>query len=322
MVTDLIYDVGMNNGDDTAYYLHSGYRVVAIEADPTLAQAAAARFPDAISDGRLTILNVAIAERAGMMPFYINPAQEGWNSLSRELTTRDGTPAEVIEVPCVTLGSVLDEYGVPYYLKIDIEYADHFCLDALAGRADLPRYLSFEAGPEVVQRMPLLHTVGYDQFKLLAQPSFLPVQPEPFPQQRRAAWMMNMRRFFRSKSLASRASYRLGGGRLAEDILQDFQTAGDGWRFSEMSSGPFGEDTRGVWQPYDRAMQIMADVAGALAAGKQYGIFDTAILGWIDVHARLRTDHDGASDRPRSDEHDQPELTVNWPSTVGLDLRQ
>ena len=29
---DLIYDVGMNNGDDTAYYLHKGFRVVAVEA--------------------------------------------------------------------------------------------------------------------------------------------------------------------------------------------------------------------------------------------------------------------------------------------------
>lgn len=30
----LVIDVGMHNGDDTAYYLHRGYRVVAIEANP------------------------------------------------------------------------------------------------------------------------------------------------------------------------------------------------------------------------------------------------------------------------------------------------
>jgi putative ABC transport system substrate-binding protein len=32
----LIYDVGMNNGDDTAYYLRRGFRVLAIEANPDL----------------------------------------------------------------------------------------------------------------------------------------------------------------------------------------------------------------------------------------------------------------------------------------------
>jgi len=33
---DLVYDVGMNNGDDTAYYLSLGFRVIAIEANPEL----------------------------------------------------------------------------------------------------------------------------------------------------------------------------------------------------------------------------------------------------------------------------------------------
>ena len=41
MQNDVIFDVGMNNGDDTAYYLHLGCRVVAVEADPVLAAAVA-----------------------------------------------------------------------------------------------------------------------------------------------------------------------------------------------------------------------------------------------------------------------------------------
>ena len=39
MKRDLIYDIGMNNGDDTAFYLIRGYRVLAIEANPELAEA-------------------------------------------------------------------------------------------------------------------------------------------------------------------------------------------------------------------------------------------------------------------------------------------
>jgi hypothetical protein len=41
---NLVYDVGMNNGDDTAHYLECGYRVVAIEADPLLVRNARQRF--------------------------------------------------------------------------------------------------------------------------------------------------------------------------------------------------------------------------------------------------------------------------------------
>jgi len=36
-IQPIIYDVGMNNGDDCEYYLTKGYRVVAVEANPALA---------------------------------------------------------------------------------------------------------------------------------------------------------------------------------------------------------------------------------------------------------------------------------------------
>ena len=62
---DLIYDVGMNNGDDTAYYLQRGFRVVAIEADARLAKCAVERFGAQISSGQLRILNIGIAAEEG-----------------------------------------------------------------------------------------------------------------------------------------------------------------------------------------------------------------------------------------------------------------
>ena len=48
---DLIVDVGAHNGDDTAFYLHKGYRVIAIEANPVLAKSITVRFAAASTDG-------------------------------------------------------------------------------------------------------------------------------------------------------------------------------------------------------------------------------------------------------------------------------
>jgi hypothetical protein len=48
----LIYDVGMNNGDDTAYYLWCGFRVIAIEVNPELAADVAQRFAHQIKHRR------------------------------------------------------------------------------------------------------------------------------------------------------------------------------------------------------------------------------------------------------------------------------
>jgi hypothetical protein len=61
----LIYDVGMNNGDDTAYYLRRGFSVVAIEPNPALVASASERFRREIKVGRLTILNVGVAAENG-----------------------------------------------------------------------------------------------------------------------------------------------------------------------------------------------------------------------------------------------------------------
>ena len=35
MQKDLIYDIGMHNGENTEYYLKRGFRVIAVEANPT-----------------------------------------------------------------------------------------------------------------------------------------------------------------------------------------------------------------------------------------------------------------------------------------------
>ena len=97
---DLIYDVGMNNGDDTAYYLRRGFRVVAIEANTRLAKCAAERFRTQISSGQLRILNIGIAAEEGELPFWICETYSEWSSLDREIASRDGCPHHEVMVPC------------------------------------------------------------------------------------------------------------------------------------------------------------------------------------------------------------------------------
>ena len=58
-----IYDVGMHNGDDTAYYLAKGAHVVAIEANPDLCALAEERFKKEIGQKFLEILNCAVSDR-------------------------------------------------------------------------------------------------------------------------------------------------------------------------------------------------------------------------------------------------------------------
>ena len=91
MNSNLIYDIGMNNGDDTTFYLSLGYRVIAVEAAPNLADKAAVRFKSFIEDNKLEILNIGISDIDGSMPFYINKHDSGWSSFNMDLGMRGGS---------------------------------------------------------------------------------------------------------------------------------------------------------------------------------------------------------------------------------------
>src|SRR5207245_961393 len=138
---DLIFDVGAHNGDDTGYYLEKGYRVVAVEANPLLAQSMTARFEAAIDAGRLTVLNVGIAQESGTLPFWVNDDNSVWSSFDREVGGRHGSRCHAIDIECVSLDALIRQFGAPHYLKIDIEGYDRICLDALQPSA-CPRYIS------------------------------------------------------------------------------------------------------------------------------------------------------------------------------------
>ena len=85
MNKNLIYDIGMHNGDDTAYYLSLGYKVVAIDASPDLVQKAKIKFKDAIQANKLSIVNVGVGSDEGNLDFYLNKVNSVWNSFDREI---------------------------------------------------------------------------------------------------------------------------------------------------------------------------------------------------------------------------------------------
>jgi len=87
---DLIFDIGLHNGDDAAYYLHLGYRVVGIEASPPLAAECAKRFEQETRQQRITIINAGVLGEAGVFTFYRNLLDNGWSSFEREKGKKGG----------------------------------------------------------------------------------------------------------------------------------------------------------------------------------------------------------------------------------------
>jgi FkbM family methyltransferase len=165
--TGLIYDVGLCDGGDTAFYLAKGFRVVAIEANPALVRSARERFARHITAGWLTIVETAIGPTTGRVAFDVHTSNPHWSSIVPDRRERMIDAIQTIEVDCTTLDSVMREFGIPYYLKIDIEESDLDAIKSLKSISALPPYLSAEAHSREIAQT--LFELGYRRFQLVDQ---------------------------------------------------------------------------------------------------------------------------------------------------------
>jgi FkbM family methyltransferase len=263
--SDLIFDVGMHRAEDTAFYLAKGFRVVAIEANPTLCAEAENRFATEVADGRLVVLNIAIDEQDGEITFYENE-NTIWSTIHDDWRQRNekagfATTAEH-RIQARTLASVIAEYGVPHYVKIDIEGADLAALASLADCPVKPRYVSIESDKtsfrELRRELDTFTSLGYGQFKVVPQ-----------------RWV---------------GKQKLPNPPLEGDYVD--------YTFPHGSSGSFGEEAPGSWMPLGKTIDAYKRVfLGYALRGDDPFIRSRVIrkaLGafgfhynWHDTHAKL-----------------------------------
>lgn len=164
-----VFDLGMNNGDDTAYYLRKGFQVVAVDANPALVTEAQNRFSSEIRNGQLWVHHVAIWHEYARLPFHISKKNAHWSSLDLGWASRDKGETETVSVDCVPLEHLFALHGVPKFLKIDIEGADEMIIDQLKNLSYLPAYISVEDCRFGYRYLEKIMALGYDGFKLSNQ---------------------------------------------------------------------------------------------------------------------------------------------------------
>jgi FkbM family methyltransferase len=162
-----IFDIGLYDCTDTAYYLTLGGRVVSVEANPRLVARAQERFQDEIASGRLAIIHAAISTSTAQVELTVSADDLGSSSMFQDRVA-DRQPAGVFTAPGLPILDLMQRYGVPEYMKVDIEGADRFCVLPLT-RDMRPRYLSFEIGPDVEELLDHARSIGYTRFKIINQ---------------------------------------------------------------------------------------------------------------------------------------------------------
>jgi FkbM family methyltransferase len=256
----LIYDIGLHDGGDTAHYLSEGSRVVAVDANPAMCAAAEEHFRDYIRTGQLTIINRGLAKHKGRLEFWVCEEVSEWSSFDRDIASRNGVKHHAISVDCVRIMDIIDEFGVPDYMKIDIEGSDRVCIASLTNTA-APPYISLEMdharGDEDIQ---ILTELGYCRFKVICQNNAW--HQATTQNLWLYEWGPNHPIVCRIRHWRSVLTNRLHGRRLGE-------------------SGPWGEKTSGSWHSLDHTLAVWRSLRDL---DKRHG---TQGLGWwFDVHAR------------------------------------
>lgn len=274
MQSDLIYDVGLFDGTDTAYYLSRGYKVVAIDANPQMVENAKKRFSREICSGQLTALNVGISKEPGTATFWVSDVP-AWSSFDRSIASRHGTPCREVSMPTVPFSQLLSQYGTPHYLKIDIEGHDQLCVDALNG--DVPKFISVESEcmgdtslseKEALSVVNSLRNAGYKKFKLVNQNNRYSVRSNP-------ATALAM------KFVNSAAYGRLGKfglSKIADRFTDATRIAKLGASLDMDSSGPWGNDIPGNWMTFEKAKSLYLQTRRAYFLKNNDGF-------WYDWHA-------------------------------------
>ncbi len=147
----LIFDIGAYDGHKTAAFLHIARKVVCVEPDKENFKVLSIRFRH--KKGCVYLENKAVSNVTGTSFMHIHHPASAFNTLSddwKELLESDNVEkwnekisfTERVAVETVTLDRLIEKYGQPDFIKIDVEGFEEKVLKGLSNRISC---LTFEA---------------------------------------------------------------------------------------------------------------------------------------------------------------------------------
>ena len=159
----LVFDIGASYGSKASIFRRLAQRVIAVEADPAAFALLSRRFAQ---HPEVVPWHAAATDHNGIGRFFrIDNSSDAYNSTDESWVAaiaaeRGKAAPSAIEVPYITIDALIARFGVPDYIKLDIEGAE---LAALHGLTQPIRLISFECN------LPAYDAQLHDAIALLMQ---------------------------------------------------------------------------------------------------------------------------------------------------------
>lgn len=144
---DLCFDIGANRGDRTEILRRTGASVVAVEAQSHLSKVLKKRFA---GDRKVQVVHAAVSPEEDTVHLMMAAEADTVATLSSHWTTGrfSGFSWDAMEeVPTVTLDALIQRFGRPCFIKIDVEGYEKYVLETLTQPVSL---VSFEFTSEFI----------------------------------------------------------------------------------------------------------------------------------------------------------------------------
>ena len=168
---DLVFDLGAHAGNRTRALAALGCRVVAVEPQPDFAKLLRTIFSRV---QRVQIVESAVTATVGQATLSVSDRTPTMTTLAvewREARSQEALFSEVqwnrpVDVDTTTLDALIEQFGTPSFVKIDVEGAEPSVLEGLSGPLTA---LSFEYLPNAldyartcVERLAVLGSYRYN----------------------------------------------------------------------------------------------------------------------------------------------------------------
>jgi FkbM family methyltransferase len=140
--SDLCFDIGANIGAKSEIFLELGARIIAVEPQANCVEILRKKFKQ-----RVEILNMGVGSKEGEFEFYISNHNQlssfskEWVEDFKENRSKDAIITDVKIIPLTTLDILINKYGKPKFIKIDVE---GFELEVINGLSKDFNVLCFE----------------------------------------------------------------------------------------------------------------------------------------------------------------------------------
>jgi len=164
----LLFDIGANRGDATLAGINKGFdKIIAVEAAPTVFRELVGRF--LYVSGVVAVLS-AVSDKYGERVEFYEAEEDGLSTLNKDwLTSEDmpynGKPYKTITVNTTTIDTLVNTFGEPDLIKIDVEGAEWSVLKGMSMKYGvIALEWTINTLKEHEKQLEFLYTLGYREF--------------------------------------------------------------------------------------------------------------------------------------------------------------